>query len=90
MDIPVIPSLHTPWELIAIPTDGAANPAVALTLSRVVGGVAEELVAAGDLTDNIVNTFSRTELVTRLRVFLNPGATPPDGGLRLQLVGTRN
>jgi len=89
VDILVPPALHTPWEIIAIPTDAGGNPVVALTLSRVVGGVAEQLVAPASLTDNIVNTFSRTELAAKLRVFLDPGATPPDGGLRLQLLGTR-
>lgn len=88
-DVNVAQNIEGAWSLIAQPVDsGPANP-TNLELARLFMDKAEQLVAPGALTDNVLNTFDQTVVFTRLRVTLTPGATAPDGGVRLQLVGTR-
>lgn len=88
-DMSVPAFMSTPWNLMALVTD-TGNPPVALILDRVDAGVASNLVASTPLVDGVASTFNRTvDLVTRIRVGLVPGITPPSGGVVLQLIGTR-
>ena len=90
IDVPVQGS--PPWSLVAIPVDSGGANQTNIAFSVKEGGVVEAtpLQASTGLTDNQPNRFQQTVVVTRLAVTLTPGATPPDGGVRLQIVGSRS
>ncbi len=77
-----------PWSVLALSVGGGNN--VTLKLDRLLLGEADELVAPGAIVADVLSVFDETVAFTRLRVTLTPGVTAPTGGVKLQLLGTRN
>jgi len=88
-DVNISQDIEGPWAVVAMPVDSGPGTPVNIVIDRLFMGVAKNLVASTPLTNNVPNAFDRTEVATRVRVSLTPGVTAPDGGVRLQLVGTR-
>lgn len=89
-DFNVAQNIEGNWTLAIRPNDSGPADPTSVKIDRLILGEADELVATVAMTDNQLNLFDQAETFTRLRVTLTPGATAPDGGVDVQLIGNRN
>ncbi len=89
----VLPSGFASWSLLVVPrhVGGGTPDSPDARLQYFVGGTyydvnAETPVAAAP---NEVCAYSRSDLIPRIRLILDNGASPPDNGAVAQLFGVR-